>query len=210
MKRRATIDELSKEFDARAFNAVKDARKTISPKFLGRAVSGVTCKVLSTKLYNRYARLQLIRGNKIKAFAELYGNRGVTVCDEWRTFKAFRAWALANGFKKGKILCRRNTEGNFDPSNCFWGDWTDKRTEHRGRKSVILLSHNGETLTVTQWAKRIGIDVSSLRERLKSWSVEEALSTPKSPVRKPIPGLRETADLLRQLNKLIRTLENTR
>ena len=42
-----------------------------------------------------------------------------------------------------------------------------------------ILTHNGETLPIEEWAKRLGIKPHSLRNRLrKGWSIEEALTTP--------------------------------
>ncbi|MHA6692043.1 hypothetical protein [Devosia sp. A449] len=42
-----------------------------------------------------------------------------------------------------------------------------------------ILTHNGETLPIEEWAKRLGIKPHGLRNRLrKGWSIEEALTTP--------------------------------
>jgi uncharacterized protein YbaR (Trm112 family) len=46
------------------------------------------------------------------------------------------------------------------------------------RKDRMVLSHNGETLPVEQWASRIGLSTNGLRRRIKrGWPVEKALST---------------------------------
>lgn len=48
-----------------------------------------------------------------------YGGRGVTVCEEWRNFKAFYNWALSNGWMKGLQIDRfPNNNGNYEPTNC--------------------------------------------------------------------------------------------
>jgi hypothetical protein len=53
----------------------------------------------------------------------------------------------------------------------------DKR---RPRKSGLILEHKGERLSIAQWARRIGINVSTLKTRLHrdGWSVAETLDTP--------------------------------
>jgi hypothetical protein len=48
-----------------------------------------------------------------------YGARGITVCDEWRNgSKAFVDWALANGFKVGLTIDRRENDLGYSPDNC--------------------------------------------------------------------------------------------
>jgi hypothetical protein len=80
---------------------------------------------------------------KQKAFPR-YGGRGITVCEEWREdFHAFRAWAIANGFRKDLTLDRIDNGGNYEPANCRWipageQQWNTRR--------VIQLTHNGARL----------------------------------------------------------------
>ena len=45
---------------------------------------------------------------------------------------------------------------------------------------LISLTHNGETLTISEWGKRLDINRETLRRRMNvyGWSVHRALSTP--------------------------------
>lgn len=53
--------------------------------------------------------------------AERYEKRGITVCDEWRDdFMAFYNWAIANGWKKGLQLDRKDNNKGYSPDNCQW------------------------------------------------------------------------------------------
>jgi lambda repressor-like predicted transcriptional regulator len=55
---------------------------------------------------------------------------------------------------------------------------------HKGtvRSTATRLSHQGETLTLKQWATRLGMSHQALRNRLNAgWSIEEALSTYRRP-----------------------------
>jgi hypothetical protein len=60
------------------------------------------------------------------------------------------------------------------------------------RPPIHYLTHNGERMNITNWAKRIGISCITLRQRLRAgWSIERALTTKlyanRGPKRKPKP-----------------------
>jgi len=106
-----------------------------------------------------------------------YGGRGIKVCDRWRDdFANF----LADVGERppGRELDRYpNNDGNYEPGNVRWAtveeNQNNKRTNH-------LLTHNGETMTIAQWARRIGCRDNALSLRLSrsGMSVKEALETP--------------------------------
>jgi hypothetical protein len=52
--------------------------------------------------------------------------------------------------------------------------------QSNNRRTNVLLTHDGQTMTLIQWARRLGINKTTLRDRLVigGWSVEKALSTP--------------------------------
>ena len=69
-----------------------------------------------------------------------YGGRGIKVCDEWRNdYTAFRDWALANGYDENAergdcTIDRIDVNGNYEPSNCRWADWSTQMKNRRPRK----------------------------------------------------------------------------
>ncbi len=48
-----------------------------------------------------------------------YGGRGIAICEDWLDHPAtFIEWSLANGWRRGLTIDRRNNDGNYDPNNC--------------------------------------------------------------------------------------------
>lgn len=103
-----------------------------------------------------------------------YGGRGIKLCYQWRSFDAF---LLDMGVKPdGMTLERKDVNGNYEPSNCIWATL---KQQANNKTSNRLLTHDGATLTTSQWAERVGINHVSLRMRLhRGWSVERALTQP--------------------------------
>lgn len=104
-----------------------------------------------------------------------YGARGITVCKEWtENFMTFYNWAVNNGYADNLTIDRINVNGNYEPNNCRW---VDRKTQANNRRNNHLLTHQGETHTLAEWAKIIGIPPSTIKTRLShNWIIEKVLS----------------------------------
>jgi hypothetical protein len=60
---------------------------------------------------------------------EHYGGRGVTVCDEWQDFSAFRDWAEENWH--GLTLDRIDNDKGYSPDNCKWSTASEQCVNRR-------------------------------------------------------------------------------
>ena len=56
-----------------------------------------------TKLYNTWRGMRERCENPSHKSYSDYGGRGISVCAEWQDFTAFQKWALASGYKRGRI-----------------------------------------------------------------------------------------------------------
>lgn len=68
-----------------------------------------------------------------------YGGRGVTVCDQWRTFENFLADMGER--PKGLTLDRKDNNGNYEPGNCRWATPSEQARNRRKRVVSNVHSH---------------------------------------------------------------------
>lgn len=103
-----------------------------------------------------------------------YGGRGITVCPEWNeSFESFRDWALANGYQEDLTIDRKDTNGPYSPENCRWAT---QKEQQNNRSNNHTITHDGKTLTLTQWAELTGLHRTTISRRLsRGLTVEEAL-----------------------------------
>lgn len=113
---------------------------------------------------------------KVKSYHR-YGGRGITVCDRWRESVINFVADMGNAPDSKHSLDRINNDGNYEPSNCRWATMKE---QHRNKRNNRFLTHAGETLVIQDWAIRIGIDHTTLVNRLqRGWTVEKSVTTPK-------------------------------
>ena len=106
------------------------------------------------------------------------GARGITVCDEWRNdFKAFYDWSMSNGYSDELTLERIDVNGNYSTDNCRW---VSMKEQTRNKSSNRMMTYNGKTQCLSDWASELKIDRRTISKRIDKlgWTVEKALSTP--------------------------------
>lgn len=82
-----------------------------------------------------------------------YGERGITVCDRW--LKSFEQFLSDMGKKptKNHSIDRIDNNGNYELKNCRWGTSIEQMNNTTRNKFITF---NGETLTVSLWAVKLG------------------------------------------------------
>ena len=85
-------------------------------------------------------------------------------------------WALKNGYGVNLTIDRIDGDGDYCPDNCRFVTY---EVQANNTSRNVFVEYNGEKMSVSQWAKRLGINVSTLQRRFyKGWSIEKALTTP--------------------------------
>lgn len=112
-----------------------------------------------------------------------YAGRSIRV--EWSSFDEFFADMYSSFIEHVKVFGLKNTtierldtDGNYTPSNCRWATWSE---QFNNRTTTHKLTFKGETLSVAQWARKLGVNRSLINTRINrdGWTVEKALATPR-------------------------------
>lgn len=110
-----------------------------------------------------------------------YGGRGIRICEEWADYETFERWALSSGYGPNLTIDRIDVNGDYTPENCRW---VTRKVQAYNRRDNRRLTFQGETLTITEWAERIGCTPTCIYYRLNAgWSLEETLTTRSRSVR---------------------------
>lgn len=104
-----------------------------------------------------------------------YGGRGITVCPEWQDGP--EQFIADMGEKPpGMTLDRKDNNLGYSASNC---EWVTMQDQQNNKRTNVLLAHEGESMTIAQWARKLGMKKVTLTGRIASgWSTEAALTTP--------------------------------
>ena len=104
-----------------------------------------------------------------------YGGRGITVSQEWRSFENFYR-DMGHPPSDDHSLERRNGEIGYQADNCVWATCLEQQNN---RRNNVLLTFNGKTQTISQWARELGLSKNTIQTRVaKGWTTERALSQP--------------------------------
>lgn len=96
-----------------------------------------------------------------------YGGRGISICEEWLNeqngFVNFYNWSMENGYQENLTIDRKDNNGNYKPDNCRW---VTIKTQSNNRRSNNLITIDGITKNITQWAEEYGLCYSTIKSRI--------------------------------------------
>lgn len=118
-----------------------------------------------------YAMRQRCGNPRNVAYAN-YGGRGITVCERWQ--HSFQAFLSDMGDKPtpAHSLDRVDNDGNYEPGNVVWAS---KHRQSRNKRTNRMLTFNGKTQTLEDWANELGLCHATIHRRLKDgWDLHDA------------------------------------
>ena len=130
-----------------------------------------------THLYKVWrAMLNRCNNPNVKSYSD-YGGRGIKVCDRWALFETFLADMGERPSDKHQID-RIDNDGNYCPENC---QWVTRDIQVKNKRNNHFITANGETLHLSEWARRLGCANGAILARIHQGMDEVAAVT------KPIP-----------------------
>lgn len=117
-----------------------------------------------TRLYSIWVSMKARCNNPNAGNYHKYGAKGIKICSEWNDAKTFIDWAIANGYKEGLTLDRKDNNLGYNPDNCKWSTMIEQQNN---RCNNLIISIFGIENTVAEWGRRLGIPRTTLRDRYK-------------------------------------------
>lgn len=125
-------------------------------------------------LYGRWLGMVQRCNDPNHARYDLYGGKGIKVCERWRSFPNFLEDMGMPA--AGMSLERLDGNGDYCPENCVWATISQQT---RNKSSNRYYTMNGKRQCLSDWARDLGINPTTLSERIAKWPLERALTTSK-------------------------------
>lgn len=139
-------------------------------------VQSITHGHTNSRLYSIWSNMKTRCNNSHCDMFSHYGGKGISFCDEWRSFTDFEQWALENGYQDGLSIDRLDNSKGYNQDNCRWATM---KCQQNNRTNNHMITYQGETLTLKQWSEKLGLPYGTLLARAsRGWSDEELLTVP--------------------------------
>jgi hypothetical protein len=103
-----------------------------------------------------------------------YGGRGITMCERWRV--SYVDFITDIGEQpEGMTLDRIDNNGHYEPNNVRW---VTRKEQANNRATNVVLTRDGLTMTLKQWAEHLGWKYGLIASRWKKGLRDDELFAP--------------------------------
>jgi len=116
----------------------------------------VTHGLTNHRLYRVWASMKNRCHNKKDKGYSNYGDRGITVCNDWRnSFISFYDWSISNGYEEGSSIDRIDNDSGYSPDNCRY---TTTLIQNCNRRNFNKYGYFGVTKKGSKYLSYLSID----------------------------------------------------
>lgn len=101
-----------------------------------------------------------------------YREQGIIVCDRWATSFVNFLEDMGEPPTNKHTIERIDNTGNYEPGNCRWATMKE---QNMNKSNNAMITINGETKNVTQWAEHLGVSRNRIYKRLYAGMPPEAI-----------------------------------
>ena len=103
-----------------------------------------------------------------------YGGAGITYDPAWELFENF--WTdMEKGYADNLTIERMDNSKGYSKENCVWADY---RTQNLNKTNNVVLSHQGVSMTITEWADVLKVDRDRLYYQHRQGLTDEQIISP--------------------------------
>ena len=92
---------------------------------------------------------------------DYYGGRGITVCDEWRSFESFYTDMGDPG--DSMMLERRDNNLGYSAANCVWATRVEQANNRSNNVMIVTIA---EVMTMAQFARSLCVHYANVRSKV--------------------------------------------
>ena len=134
-----------------------------------------------------------------------YIDRGITVCEEWKSFEKFKSWAIASGYLDDLQIDRIDNSKGYYPENC---QWVSRKENMNNRRCTICLE-DGSSFAL--FCSKVGIKTSENGRITKQYRrISERYRTSRKVHPELLAKANEYLTLLRRLKASLDLLKDVR
>jgi len=108
-----------------------------------------------------HSMLQRCGNPKHKQYKD-YGERGITVCNQWKDFQCFIN-DMGDKPSDEYSIDRINNSGNYEPNNCKWSTDIEQANNKRNNRFITV---GNEKHTVSEWSRIVNTKRQTLQSCL--------------------------------------------
>ena len=120
--------------------------------------------MLHTQVYKKWRSMIQRCYNQNNIGYKNYGGRGIIVCERWRNSFVHFLEDIGEPPTTAHTIERLDNNGPYSAENCCWAT---NDVQQRNTRATHFLTLHGQTMTLTDWSRVIGIHPITLCARLR-------------------------------------------